>query len=423
MKKNDLDPCIYHFFTMNKILDQLPGISPKHLAIKLKPAGERALRRNHPWVFEGSIVKQSSEGQPGDLAIIYGQKKNKLMAIGLYDPYSPIRIKVLSHQATQINPEWFTQQIVKAKAKRQPLFTTDTNSYRLIYGENDGLPGLIVDVYAEVLVVKLYSLIWLPYLKALLPALLNTSECEVAVLRLSRLLQSNPEQLYGLVDGLLLKGQLKQTEVQFREHGRIFSADVIKGHKTGFFLDHRHNRKRIGALAKNKRVLDVFSYAGGFTVHALAGHAKEVYSLDISAQAQQMAKHNVQLNLEQAQHHIIVADAFQAMQRLYQKKESFDLIIVDPPSFAKQDSEREGALSSYRRLTALALKLVRKGGILFLASCSSRITAAVFFETIEEVLASSGRQFHLMEKTFHDVDHPVGFPEGAYLKGGYYEIQ
>lgn len=408
---------------MNPILDQLPEISQNRLAIKLKPAAERALRRNHPWIFEGSIVKQSGEGQAGDLAIIYGQKKNKLMAIGLYDPYSPIRIKVLSYQAAQIDQNWFVQQITKAKEKRSSLFTTDTNSYRLIYGENDGLPGLIVDIYADVLVIKLYSFIWLPYLSILLPIVLDISQCEIAVLRLSRLLQSKPAALYGLSEGQVLKGQLKQAKVQFREHGLVFSADVIKGHKTGFFLDHRHNRKKIGMLAKDKRVLDVFSYAGGFTVHALAGGAKEVYSLDISAQAQQMAKYNAALNIKNAEHHVIIADAFEAMQQLYKEKERFDLIIVDPPSFAKQDSERSGALLSYQRLTAFAIKLVSRGGILLLASCSSRISADIFFEEVEKVLAASGRPFLLIEKTFHDVDHPIGFPEGAYLKGGYYKIQ
>ena len=200
----------------------------------------------------------------------------------------------------------------------------------------------------------------------------------------------------------------------------FFSANVIKGHKTGFFLDHRHNRKKIGELAKGKTVLDVFAYAGGFSVHALAGGATSVTSLDISAQALEMAVKNVSLNTHRGEHKVLAVDAFNGLSQLHQIGQSFDLVVVDPPSFAKKESEINGALHSYTRLTRLAIPLVKPNGILMMASCSSRVSADLFFETIEKCLVSSGRHFQLIEKTFHDVDHPIGFSEGAYLKVGYY---
>ena len=402
----------------------------KRLAIKVKPAAERRIRQGHPWVFEGSIVKQSREGQAGDLAIIFDQKKDKLLAVGLYDPTSPIRIKLISFgKPVKLDKDWFFEKVKIAQSLRQPLFQTDTNSYRLVHGENDGLPDLIADVYADVLVVKLYSPIWLPYWEIIYPLLLEISECRTIVLRLSRKLQNADFEAFPSfqnlerLDGQIIHGQLPSEEIIFKEHGLQFSANVIKGHKTGFFLDHRHNRKKIGGLAKGKTVLDVFAYAGGFSVHALAGGATAVTSLDISKQALEMAKKNAALNPHISQHKTIVKDAFEAMTQLHRFEEKkFDLIIIDPPSFAKKESEINGAINSYARLTRLAVPLVKSNGILMMASCSSRVSADLFFETIEKNIGETGRRFKLMEKTFHDVDHPIGFPEGAYLKAGYYQF-
>ncbi len=396
----------------------LPHVSPQRLALKVKPAAERMIRKEHPWIFDESIVKQSAAGKAGDLAIIYDQKKNKLMAIGLYDPFSPIRIKLLQfNKPATIDEKWFQEKISLAKAKRSALFTTDTNSYRLIHGENDGLPGLVADVYDQVLVVKLYSLIWKPFLKVVLPSLMDASSCQTLVLRLSRQLQGLSHELPGLYDGQVLLGELKKEEIIFKEHGLLFSANPIKGHKTGYFLDHRHNRKRVGELSKGKKVLDVFAYAGGFSVHALAGGATEVISLDISSQALDMARKNVALNFKDTgKHRVMAVDAFEGLENLYQKGRRFDLVVVDPPSFAKKDSEREKALDKYGQLTRLAERLVGGGGILMMASCSSRVKADDFFEKVLTTLNQSGRSFREMERSFHDTDHPVGFPEGAYLK-------
>jgi 23S rRNA (cytosine1962-C5)-methyltransferase len=401
----------------------LPQRAPNRLAVKVKPAAERKLRQQHPWVYDGSIKKQNKEGEAGDIAIIFDQKHNKLLAIGLYDPYSPIRIKVLSFgQGVKLEPAFWAERVDTAFAKRQPLLATDTNSYRLIYGENDNLPGLVADVYADVLVVKLYSLIWLPYLNDIFPELLRVSGSKTLVLRLSRNVASQKDQLGDLQDGQVLFGALSSPEVVFREHGVLFGANVIAGHKTGYFLDHRHNRKRVGELAKGKTVLDVFAYAGGFSVHALVGGAKAVTSLDISAQALKMATKNVALNRSDAHHETLAMDAFVGLQQLYQQGRRFDMVVIDPPSFAKSEKEQPGALEQYARLSVLGIQLVSKVGILVLASCSSRVSAEAFFTTVEKAMRSTKRPFKLMEKTGHDIDHPVGFPEGAYLKCGFYKI-
>ncbi len=400
----------------------LPQPSNNRIAIKLKPAAERQVKKGHPWIFEGSIVKQNTKGKAGDLAIIFDSKKNKFLACGLYDPASPIRIKLLQvHQSATINSDWFLQKIQAAFEIRKPLFKKKTNSYRLIYGESDGLPALVADVYDKVLVVKLYSSIWLPYFQDILGHLLEVSGCETAVLRLSRLLE-NATNLHGLYDGMVLFGDLENPIVSFKEHGLKFEANVIEGHKTGYFLDHRHNRRKVGLMAKGQTVLDVFSYAGGFSVHALTHGANVVTSLDISEQALELARRNVSLNPHKGKHKTMAMDAFEGMQILYNRKERFDIVVIDPPSFAKQESEIERAKHAYYRLAKWGTKLVNKGGTLVLASCSSRVNAEDFFAIHEVAIQEHYRKFKVLDKTYHDIDHPVNFPEGAYLKCGFYRV-
>jgi 23S rRNA (cytosine1962-C5)-methyltransferase len=197
---------------------------------------------------------------------------------------------------------------------------------------------------------------------------------------------------------------------------------VIKGHKTGYFLDHRDNRKRVGELSKGKTVLDVFSYAGGFSVHALANQAKEVTSLDISKQALELAVENGKLNDYSGKHITIAGDAFTEIKTLIQSGKKYDVVVIDPPSFAKQQSEIYLAQKKYSQLAKLGEKLTAINGMLVLASCSSRILADSFFDINKQALKSSNRQYKLVLKTQHDSDHPIGFPEGAYLKCGYYQF-
>ncbi len=322
---------------------------------------------------------------------------------------------------------WILQKFKEAFEIRKPLLETDTNSYRWIYGENDGLPGLIVDVYNDVVVLKLYSTIWLPYMEWITSSINEVlqQECKTysaLVLRLSRSVQKETKQLKGLHEGQILAGSLTSNTVTFIEHGIKFSANVIEGHKTGYFLDHRLNRKRVGELANNKSVIDIFSYAGGFSVHALCGGAKEVVSVDISKQALLLAKENAKLNGEFQQHRCIDGDAFKIMSELIRADTTFDLVVVDPPSFAKRASEIELAKKSYTRLTKLAIRLAAREGILVLASCSSRISVDDFHEIISDCLNNQPRNFEILEEKHHDIDHPVTFDEGRYLKCFYIKM-
>lgn len=396
-------------------------IKPKRLAVKLSVTGERSVRSGHPWIFNESIEKINIDGVSGDIAIIFSHTKNKAIGVGLYDPDSPIRIKMLhSGGGANIDSEFFSEKINQAYARRIELLETETNSYRLLFGENDGFPGFIADVYNKVLVVKLYSAIWFPYFEIILKSLLETSSCDCVVLRLSRNLQANKEVV--LEDGAILYGELDNEVVEFVEHGVHFSANVIKGHKTGYFLDHRANRKRVGELSEGKTVLDVFSYAGGFSVHALARGAKEVTSLDISKQALEVAIANGKLNQFSGKHNIIAGDAFEVMRLLIKEKIKYDIVVIDPPSFAKSQKEIERAKKKYTQLALLGEQLCKKGGMLVLASCSSRISAETFFEINKLALIAQSRKFSLHLATTHDVDHPISFPEGAYLKCGYYKL-
>ena len=396
--------------------------NPKRLAVKLNAKGEQSVVKGHPWVFSNSIVKINDDAKTGDLAIVFSKNKNKVIGIGLHDAQSPIRIKMIHNAQTkaEINSQFFLQKITTAFNKRSELLQTNTNSYRLLFGENDGFPGLIADVYDTVLVVKLYSEIWLAYLDDILISLRDISKAETIVMRLSRGLQNSNN--HNLVDGEVVFGTLENEVVAFIEHGVKFSANVIKGHKTGYFLDHRHNRQRVGELSKNKTVLDVFSYAGGFSVHALAKGATEVTSLDISKQALDVAIDNGRLNDFSGIHKTIAGDAFVEMKNLIKRKKRFDVVVIDPPSFAKQQSEIDLAKKKYTQLAKLGAQLTAKKGLLVLASCSSRVSAQSFFDLNQNVLKAQNRRYHCEEKTKHGIDHPVTFPEGAYLKCAYYRF-
>ncbi len=401
----------------------LPDIKVQRLAVKLNPAAEKLVMQiAHPWVFSKNIEKINKPGNAGDIAILFRQKSNDVYGVGLYDPDSPIQIKMLHYYSGKnIDSAFFSEKINEAYASREPLLKTNTNSYRLLFGENDGFPGFIADVYANVLVVKLYSAIWFPYLKDILELLIAVSGCETVVLRLSRNLQANNH--FDLQDGMVLYGELENEEVEFVEHGVLFTANVIKGHKTGYFLDHRENRKRVGVLAKGKTVLDVFSYAGGFSVHALAGGANEVTSVDISKQALELATSNAALNGYVDNHVTLAGDAFLILEQLVEEGKTYDVVVIDPPSFAKSQKEVATAKHKYGQLARLGAQLVSAKGILVLASCSSRVVADDFFEINEAALRSSGRKFTTQDKTYHDSDHPISFKEGAYLKCGYYKFK
>lgn len=406
-----------HFNTLAAI----PPVSEKRVAVYVNAPAQRSIRSGHPWLFESSIVKQSHEGESGDLAVIFDQNK-KFLAIGLYDPFSPIRVRVLHvGKSTTINEQWFTDKIANCHQKRAFLLEQDTNGYRVISGENDGLPGLVVDRYAETLVVKIYTAAWVKHLDAVLAALLAEIPAERVVLRMNRLAQQDKSLLFGLCNADVLYGAPLNGVVVFKENGVYFESDPIHGQKTGFFLDQRDNRARVEAISQHRDVLNVFSYTGGFSLYAARGGAKSVTSLDISKPAIEGSVRNFELNFDDetvrnCPHEYIADDAFKAMASLRKEGKSFDVVIIDPPSFAKKKEEIKGAIAAYSQLVKLGLGLLRRGGTLVMASCSSRVGADEFFEMVMRSASEVKRPLRELERSQHAVDHPIGFPEGAYLK-------
>ncbi|NOT04834.1 MAG: methyltransferase [Anaerolineales bacterium] len=397
--------------------NKLPSPSAKRIALRISAPAERALRQGHPWVFDQSITEQSHEGAPGDLAVIFDDKR-RFLAIGLYDPTSPIRVRILqSRDPATINADWFQNKLASAARLRAPLDETNTTGYRLVHGENDGLPGLIIDRYADTLVLKLYTPAWVPHLKDFCDALAQVSPASHLILRLNRSLQKQAEYLYGLSDGMTLSPHTPPSLILFKENGLTFESDPIHGQKTGFFLDQRDNRSRVEKLSKNKTVLNVFAYTGGFSVYAARGGAKQVVSVDISAPAIEAAIRNMTYNnLPSSIHETIAEDAFEVLARMESQKRLFDLVIIDPPMFAQSEKQISGALSAYRKLTRLGLSVLRQGGTLVQASCSSRVDADSFFESIHQSAREAGRKLTEIERTGHALDHPISFKEGAYLK-------
>lgn len=406
---------------INPLLTHLPNPASKRIALRVSGPAERALRQGHPWIFDQAITEQSHEGAPGDLAVIFDNKR-QFMAIGLYDPTSSIRVRILQHrQPAAIDVNWFQSKLFTASEIRKPLIQQETNGYRLVHGENDGLPGLVIDRYSETLVLKIYSPIWIPHLKEIYSALMQVNPCERLILRFSRSLKKQTEFLHGLEDGMTLAGQPTEELILFQENGLTFECDPIHGQKTGFFLDQRNNRARIEKLSMGKSVLNVFAYTGGFSVYAARGGAKQITSVDISAPALQAATRNFSHNshipaVKSALHEIMAEDAFDVLARMQIQKHLFDLVIIDPPMFAQNQNQVAAGLSAYRKLTRLGLGVLNPGGTLVQASCSSRIDAETFFNTVHQTARESNRRLTEIERTGHAIDHPIGFDEGAYLK-------
>lgn len=390
------------------------------LALHVKPHAEAKLKSGHPWLFDASIVKQKPEtGKAGDIAVIY-DRHNRLLALGLYDPTSPIRVKVV-HLGGGVRLDdgaWLMERVAQAVARRSPLAQSGiTNGYRLIHGENDGLPALILDRYAETLVLKLYSPIWLPYLEALQRAIIAAMPAsERLILRLSRDLQKHKPTLH---DGQTLFGASLNAPVTFLENGLSFTADVLKGHKTGFFFDQRDNRLLASERANGRDVLDVFAYVGAFSVYCAWGGAKSVTSVDISAPALAQVQAHLALNVAvtaNTAHRVLAGDAFALLRDLHRQNARYDMLIIDPPTFASSQQDIPRALSAYRELARLGMPLLKCDGVFVMASCTARVSADDFFRAVNDGVRAGGRSLHEEARTAHALDHPISFPEGAYLK-------
>lgn len=345
--------------------------------------------------------------------------RRRFVGIGLADPSSPIAIRMLHHGAPlAIDARFFADRVADALVRRRSILEDPTTTgLRLVHGENDRLPGLVVDRYGDVVVVKLYTAAWERHLRAVLQPLVEACDTRTVVVRASRAVQRSWSSSSGpswRTDGSVLAGDDIEGPVPFREGGLTFLAEVRSGHKTGFFLDQRDNRQRVRRLAAGARVLDVFSSSGGFSAHAAAGGATSVTSVDISAGALAAARHHVTLNAPGTDHLVVAGDAFDVLDRLHHQGRRFDLVIIDPPSFTSGKHTVPAARRAHGRLTSAGLDVLADGGTLVQASCSARIGEARF---LNDVRARFGDwRFERVETTGHPLDHPVGFPEGGYLK-------
>ena len=392
----------------------------RRLAVRVSKDAERQIRSGHPWIFDRAL-REPADGLPGDLAVVFDHDR-RFLAIGLYDPGSPIRVRVL-HQGkpTTIDAAWLAGSLETALEVRRPLLDRgDSNAFRLVHGENDGLGGLVVDVYDSNAVVKIYSEAWTPWLPYVVDALVALPlAISRVVLRQARTVSDkNPGsgQAPGR-DGEVVFGSALSGPVEFTENGLRFQTDLQRGHKTGHFLDQRDNRQLIRELSDGRRVLDVFACTGGFSVHAVAGGASEITSVDSSAPALELAKANMAHNVGNGpRHETVVGDAFEVLERFVDQGRRFDLVILDPPAFAQRKVQVDRALRAYRRLATLGAQVTEPGGLLFQASCSSRISESDLVWAMERGIDTAGRKGEEIRRTGQPIDHPIGFDEGRYLK-------
>ena len=290
------------------------------LRLRLTNTAETIVRGGHPWLFADSIREQNRAGQTGELAVIY-DRNDKFLAVGLFDSDSPIRVRILHAGKPQtIDSTWWQAHLEKTLARRTNLFDATTTGYRLIHGEGDGWPAIVLDKYDSTLVLKIYSAAWLPRLDEILALFQEKIPCERIVLRLSRNIQPLAEKEFHRRDGQMLFGAPPEGAVIFSENGICFEADVLRGQKTGFFLDQRENRAEVERLSSGKKVLNAFSFSGGFSVYAARGGAKSVTDLDISAHALESAKRNFALNknysgVANCCHETVQADCFDWLEK------------------------------------------------------------------------------------------------------------
>ncbi len=391
------------------------------LRIRVTPAAEQAVRQGHPWVYGDKVREQNRPGDTGELAVIY-DRSDRFLALGLYDKESAIRLRVLhTGRPVTVDEAWWHAKLQATLAGRTGVFSPDTTGFRLINGENDGWPALILDQYGDTLVLKIYAALWLPHLKTLEGLIRTHLQPRAIVLRLSRNLINHAMKAWQLEEGFL--GEPGEDTVHFQENGLTFEAEVRFGQKTGFFLDQRENRQRVEALAAGHEVLNAFSFSGGFSLYAARGGARSVTDLDISPHALDSAKRNFALNAADAgiaavRHESQQADAFAWLHDAAAAGgPRFGLVITDPPSLAKREAERAGGVEAYHHLARNALQLLRPGGTLLAASCSAHVSADEFRQAVERAAFQIlGRDWQTLWTAGHAPDHPVSFREGEYLK-------
>ncbi len=395
------------------------------IKIQISRTLQGRIRKGYPWVFNYQLQNPTPAESVGNLGVIYDHG-NRLLAVGLWDPDEDICFRVLSlGKPTKINKCFFLERLQSAKEIRSALEGQGTTGYRVLNGENDGFPGLVLDRYEDTLVIKLYTKSWFPFLEELCELFQKEFSCRQVVLRLARNVGKSLSTSTLYRDGQVLYGHENSGWVQFRENGLNFMADVIEGQKTGFFLDQRNNRLKIKEMAKGQTVLNVFSYSGGFSVYAFAGGCKSVVEVDSNPFALKTSLQNLRLNFPEKTFSgdkfiQYEGDAFRILARLKSEKRFFDMVILDPPAFARKKKHKSMALDAYATLAKAGAMLTSR--VLFAASCSAHVPADEFYSAVHSGLRSAGKKNEEIERTGHAEDHPAIFMEACYLKSIYMQI-
>lgn len=390
-------------------------MAEKIAKIFLKPGKEQSLKRFHPWVFSGAIGKSEGNPEEGDPVNVYSAD-GEFLAMG-HCQIGSIAVRILSFEAVNPDFDFWRMKIEKAWNLRKSIGiaeSTKTNVFRLVHAEGDGMPGLIVDFYNGTAVIQMHTVGMFLVKEMLVKALRD-----VLGERLKAVYNKSAKSLpfkadIATEDGYLF-GEGGETEVL--ENGLRFRVDWLEGQKTGFFIDQRENRLLVQQFAQNRDVLNMFSYTGGFSFYAMKGGARLVHSVDSSAKAIELTNQNVKLNFaDDNRHEAFAADAFEFIRNI---KEKYDLIILDPPAFAKHRDAVLQALQAYKRINTRAFEQIRSGGIVFTFSCSQVVSKEKFREAVFSAAAISGRNVRILHQLTQPADHPVSIyhPEGEYLKG------
>ncbi len=385
----------------------------------LHPGKERSLFRRHPWIFDTSVARLAGHARPGDTVTVC-DAHDKPLAKAAFSPQSKIRARVWSFDVdTTIDHAFFKRRVAAAVARRRALpDLAGQQGLRLIHAESDGLPGVIADQYGDTVVVQLTSAGAEKWRGAIVDGLQKATGC-------ARIYERSDSEVRGL-EGLepatgWLQGEAPASEITIEEHGVTMAVDIVAGHKTGFYLDQRDNRRMLAELSNGKRVLNCFCYTGGFSLQALAGEAASVLSIDSSQPALDRAAANLALNPQLAVAHAEwrCANVFDELRRLKSAGETFDLIVLDPPKFAPSASHAERASRAYKDINLLGFKLLAPGGMMMTYSCSGGIGVELFQKIVAGAACDAGRTARIVKRLQGAADHPVdlAFPEGEYLKG------
>jgi 23S rRNA (cytosine1962-C5)-methyltransferase len=386
--------------------------------IHLKKGREKSLKRRHPWIFSGAVERVSGKPAVGETVEVR-DASGKPLALAAYSPSSQIRARVWTFDlAEAIDEAFFRKRLQRSISMRGQLpAARHSNAMRLVHGESDGLAGLVVDRYADVLVAQFLSAGAERWREGILDALKEISGCEAIFERSD----AEVRKLEGLPQRVgFARGNRAASRCPIIEYGLNFRVDVEQGQKTGFFLDQRENRQRLRALASGREVLDGFSYTGGFAIAALAGGAARVTALESSAAALEVAKENLAANpLDASKLEFVQADVFAHLRTLRDRGARFDMVILDPPKFAPTAAQARNAARAYKDINLLAFKLLAPGGLLATFSCSGGVPADLFQSIVAGAALDAGVEAQIIERFGAAADHPVAleFPEGDYLKG------